>query len=64
MPKIKTHSGTKDRIKITKTGKILHRKASGNHLLQKKSASRKRTFAGHIELDATKKQSVRRKLGV
>jgi large subunit ribosomal protein L35 len=64
MPKLKTHSGTKDRIKITKGGKIMHRKASGNHLLQKKTASRKRTFAGHIELHSTQKQAIKRKLGV
>ena len=63
MPKIKTHSGTKDRVKVTKTGKILRRKASGNHLLQKKSASRKRTFAGNTALSQTQTQSVKRNLG-
>ncbi len=46
MPKLKTHSGTKDRIRITKNGKVMARHAGGNHFLQKKSASRKRTFDG------------------
>lgn len=42
MPKIKTHSGTKDRIRLTKNGKVLRRHSTGNHFLQKKSAARKR----------------------
>ena len=42
MPKLKTHSGTKKRVRITKTGKVLRRHSTGNHFLQKKSASRKR----------------------
>ncbi|CAN5628386.1 50S ribosomal protein L35 [soil metagenome] len=42
MPKLKTHSGTKDRVKVTKTGKVLRGKAGMNHLLSKKSKSRKR----------------------
>jgi large subunit ribosomal protein L35 len=45
MPKLKTHSGTKDRIKTTKKGKVLHKRASINHFLAKKSASRKRRLA-------------------
>lgn len=42
MPKLKTHSGTKDRVRITKNGKVLYRKSTGNHFLRKKSAARKR----------------------
>ncbi len=64
MPKLKTHSGTKDRVRITKTGKVMRRKASGNHLLQKKSASRKRTLAGVKELTGTSARNMKRKLGV
>ncbi|MDQ3093566.1 MAG: 50S ribosomal protein L35 [bacterium] len=64
MPKLKTHSGTKDRVRITKNGKVLRRKASGNHLLQKKSARRKRTFAGVVELTGTSARNMKRKLGV
>jgi ribosomal protein L35 len=36
MPKLKTHSGTKKRLTITKTGKVIRRHASGNHFLEKK----------------------------
>lgn len=64
MPKLKTHSGTKKRIRITKNGKVLRRKATGNHLLQKKSERRKRTFAGTLELTGISARNIKRKLGV
>ncbi len=64
MPKLKTHSGTKKRIAITKTGKVTRRHASGNHFLEKKSASRKRKFAGIEVLSGRQAKNIRRKLGV
>jgi len=65
MPKLKTHSGTKDRIRITKNGKVQRRHSSGNHFLQKKSASRKRTFAGLETITSNKTiKSIKQKLGV
>ncbi|MBI4064238.1 MAG: 50S ribosomal protein L35 [Elusimicrobia bacterium] len=33
MPKLKTHSGAKKRFKISKRGKVLHKKAGQRHLL-------------------------------
>jgi large subunit ribosomal protein L35 len=64
MPKLKSHSGTKDRVRVSKNGKVLRRRASGNHLLQKKSASRKRTFAGVEALAGKNVKNIKRKLGV
>lgn len=64
MPKLKTHSGTKDRIKLTKTGKVMRRHSARNHFLQKKSASRKRTFTGAEEIQGSNKKNLKRKLGV
>jgi large subunit ribosomal protein L35 len=64
MPKLKTHSGTKKRFAITKTGKVVRRRASGNHLLQKKSASRKRKFAGTETISGKQVKNLKRKLGV
>lgn len=64
MPKLKTHSGTKKRFTVTKTGKILRRRATGNHLLQKKSASRKRKFAGVEEIGGKQAKTLKRKLGI
>lgn len=64
MPKLKSHSGTKDRIKVTKNGKILARKSGGNHFLEKKSKSRKRTFSGMQEIQGKSKNNIKKKLGV
>lgn len=63
MPKLKTHSGTKDRIRRTKTGKLLHRHSTGNHLLQKKSASRKRRIRTNTTLSGKSLKNVKLKLG-
>lgn len=63
MPKLRTHSGTKKRVKITKTGKVVRRHATGNHFLEKKSGSRKRRFAGMETLTGKNVKSIRRNLG-
>jgi large subunit ribosomal protein L35 len=64
MPKLKTHSGTKDRIRITKTGKVMRRHTAINHFLKKKSASTKRTFAGVETMTGKSVKNIKRKLGV
>lgn len=46
MPKLKTHSGTKDRVRISKNGKVRVGHPNRNHFLQKKSGSRKRSLRG------------------
>ena len=63
MPKLKTHSGAKKRIKITNNGKLLRRRPTGNHFLQKKSASRKRGFAGLEGLTGRAQKNIKLKLG-
>jgi len=40
--KNKTHSGAKKRFKVTGTGKLMRKKAFKSHILEKKSANRKR----------------------
>jgi large subunit ribosomal protein L35 len=42
MQKMKTHSSSKKRFKVTKSGKIKRRKAYKSHLLNGKSRKRKR----------------------
>jgi large subunit ribosomal protein L35 len=42
MPKMKSHSGAKKRFKKTASGKIRGRHAMTSHILEKKSAARKR----------------------
>lgn len=44
MPKMKTHSATKKRFRVTGSGKVMRRKAFKSHLLEKKSSKRKRGY--------------------
>ncbi len=62
MPKQKTHSSTSKRFRITRKGKVLHRKATGNHMLTKKSGSRRRRVEGMTEVTAERKK-IKRLLG-
>ncbi len=64
MPKLKTHSGTKARVRITKNGKVRRAHATGNHLLQKKSASRKRRISGLETLTGKATKTIKKQLGV
>jgi len=63
MPKLKTHSGTKKRVEITKTGKVLRRHSTGGHFLEKKSAARKRRFAGMEPVSGKDAKSIKLNLG-
>ncbi len=63
MPKVKSHSGTKSRMKVTKKGKVLARKSNSNHFMQKKSSSRKRTFAGYKQIGGKTSKTIKRNLG-
>ena len=42
MPKIKTHKGLAKRIKVTATGKLVSKRASGSHLMSGMSPKRRR----------------------
>ncbi len=64
MPKLKTHSGTKDRIRVTKNGKVLHGHATSNHFMQKKSAARKRRQAVATTMTGKSAKNIKLKLGV
>jgi len=44
MPKMKTHKATVKRLKVTGSGKIMHKRACAAHLRAKKSSKRKRKF--------------------
>ena len=63
MPKLKTHSGTKDRVKLTKNGKLMRRHSMRSHFLQKKSSSRKRKMAGVEQIFGKAKKNIVSKLG-
>lgn len=44
MPKMKSHRGAKKRISLTGTGKAKRHRAGTNHMLEHKSATRRRTL--------------------
>lgn len=64
MPKLKTHKGTAKRVKVTKTGKLLRRRAFGNHLLTKKSKSRKRVIKTEAAITGKIAKNIKRAIGV
>jgi len=63
MPKLKTHSGTKDRVKLTKNGKVRTRHSHASHFLQKKGGARKRNLAGLDTLTGKIAKSIKLNLG-
>ena len=64
MPKLKTHSGSKKRFNLTKTGKVKRARAYKSHILTKKSQKRKRNFRHETELAAADRRVVARNLGL
>jgi large subunit ribosomal protein L35 len=64
MPKLKTHKGTAKRIKLTSTGKLTRKRAFGNHMLQKKSKSRKRAINSTAIVTGGMAKKVKRSLGI
>jgi large subunit ribosomal protein L35 len=63
MPKMKTHSGMKKRIKVSGTGKLLRQRANRGHLFEHKTSTRKRRLDGTTEVSGADKQRVRKLLG-
>jgi large subunit ribosomal protein L35 len=53
MPKLKTHKGTKRRMKLTGTGKVMRRKAGSGHLMSVKSSKRRRGYRKDAQVFAT-----------
>ena len=64
MPKMKTHSGAKKRFKKTAGGKIRARHAFSSHILEKKSAKRKRRLGQPTILSSDDSKRVKQLLGV
>jgi large subunit ribosomal protein L35 len=62
MPKMKTHSGAKKRFRKTATGKLRGRHAFTSHILEKKSAHRKRRLQAPVEISPHDRPRVRRLL--
>ncbi len=62
MPKMKTHSGSRKRFKITGSGKVLRRQANRRHLLEHKSSRRTRRLMPDVEVSPADAKRVKRLL--
>ena len=60
MPKIKTHSGAKNRFKLTKTGKVKRAHAFKSHILNKKTTKRKRNLRMTVTADVTNVAAIKK----
>ncbi|MHB1576353.1 MAG: 50S ribosomal protein L35 [Candidatus Dormibacteria bacterium] len=60
MPKIRSHKGTQKRFRLSGTGKLLRRGAFQSHLLEHKSAKRKRGYAKTQVVTTGDAKSIRR----
>jgi large subunit ribosomal protein L35 len=63
MPKMKTHSGAKKRFRVTGSGKLMHRRAGRNHLLEHKSSKRTRRLANETVMSPSDAKKANRLLG-
>ncbi|MDR0483182.1 MAG: 50S ribosomal protein L35 [Cellulomonadaceae bacterium] len=63
MPKNKTHSGTKKRVRITGSGKIMRQQAHRRHLLEAKPTTRTRRLAQDQVVSSADLKKVKRLLG-
>jgi large subunit ribosomal protein L35 len=63
MPKNKSHSGMKKRVKVTGTGRLLTEQAGKRHLLERKSSRITRRLTGTVEVAPVDAPRVKRLLG-
>ena len=63
MPKMKSHSGAKKRFKKTATGKLRGRHAMTSHMLEHKSARRKRKLGRPVVVAKADEKRVKGMLG-
>jgi large subunit ribosomal protein L35 len=63
MPKNKTHSGMKKRVKLTGRGKLLAQRAGLRHNLEHKSSTLTRRLSGTTEVSAHDAPRVKKLLG-
>ena len=63
MPKNKTHSGTKKRVRVTGSGKLMRERTNARHYLEGKSSRRTRRLAKDVELSPADTKRARRLLG-
>ncbi|MGB8022338.1 MAG: 50S ribosomal protein L35 [Candidatus Nanopelagicales bacterium] len=63
MPKMKTHSGTKKRVKTTGSGRLMHEQTNKRHRLEVKTSKRSRKLQADSEIAKPDRRAVKRLLG-
>ncbi len=63
MPKMKTDTGARKRVKRTGTGRLRRRQAFRGHMLEHKSPKRKRRLAREADFAPGDERQVKRMLG-
>ena len=64
MPKMKSHSGTAKRVKVSGRGKLLRQQANRRHLLEHKSTRRTRRLDGTETVSAADTPRIKKLLGI
>ena len=64
MPKMKTDSGAKKRIKVTGSGKLRRGKAFRGHLMEGKSSTRSRRLGRETVIAPGQQKRVKRLMGL
>ena len=64
MPKMKTDSGAKKRIKITGSGRLRRRKAFRGHIMEKKTSVRSRRLGREADISPGIEKNVKKMLGL
>lgn len=62
MPKLKSHSGSKKRFKLTATGKVKRTQGYKNHILTKKSTKRTRNLRKGVMADPINAATIKKML--
>lgn len=63
MPKMKTHSGSKKRFRVTGSGKVMRERAGKRHLLEHKSSRRTRRLSKDHVVSPADAKNVKKMLG-
>ena len=63
MPKMKTHSGSGKRFRLTGTGKVMRRRANRAHYLEHKPSTRTRRLSNEVVLSPADTKKMKRLLG-
>ena len=63
MPKMKTHSGAKKRVRVTGSGKLMRRQSGRGHLRLAKGKSTYRRRTGEVEFAPGDAKVMKKQLG-